>query len=71
MRSVNPAALRPVETSKRLRIGPRISAPEPRAQSTEIEAEWAEHLGAGELARLRGTMLRLRGITDPYRPTHD
>lgn len=31
-----------------------------------IYAEWTDHLGEPEMARLRRTMMRLREITDPY-----
>lgn len=34
---------------------------------SEIEAEWAEHIGARRMAQLRDTLARLREITDPYR----
>jgi DNA-binding MarR family transcriptional regulator len=32
----------------------------------EIEAEWTAHLGAGQTARLRRSLKKLREITDPY-----
>ncbi len=31
-----------------------------------VQAQWAQHLGAGEWAELQGTLTRLREITDPY-----
>jgi DNA-binding MarR family transcriptional regulator len=33
---------------------------------TEIEAEWAEHLGPQRMAQLRRALTALREITDPY-----
>lgn len=33
---------------------------------TEIEAEWAAHLGRRRIDQLRDTLTRLREITDPY-----
>jgi DNA-binding MarR family transcriptional regulator len=33
----------------------------------EVEAEWADHLGAERLARLREILGDLREVTDPYR----
>ena len=37
-----------------------------RAVEREVEAEWAEHLGADVTAQLRSALERLREITDPY-----
>ncbi|NHA68107.1 MarR family winged helix-turn-helix transcriptional regulator [Phycicoccus flavus] len=36
-------------------------------EEAAIYREWAEHLGADELARLVETLHRLREVTDPYR----
>lgn len=33
---------------------------------TEVEAEWAAHLGRRRIDQLRDTLARLREITDPY-----
>jgi DNA-binding MarR family transcriptional regulator len=35
-------------------------------EAARVEAEWAAHLGAEDMAHLRRTLLRLREITDPY-----
>jgi DNA-binding MarR family transcriptional regulator len=32
----------------------------------QVEAEWAAHLGAETMAALRGALIRLRKITDPW-----
>jgi DNA-binding MarR family transcriptional regulator len=37
------------------------------AEVARVEAEWEDHLGARDMARLRRTLVRLREITDPYR----
>ena len=37
-----------------------------RATQDEIEQQWRDHVGAAELEVLRGTLLRLREITDPW-----
>jgi DNA-binding MarR family transcriptional regulator len=37
-----------------------------RAVQDGIEAEWRDHLGPAELERLRGALVRLREITDPW-----
>jgi hypothetical protein len=31
-----------------------------------VEEEWTAHLGAGSMAALRGALIRLREITDPW-----
>ncbi len=33
----------------------------------EVEAEWTRHLGVGQMAQLRRSLMKLREITDPYR----
>lgn len=38
-----------------------------RAVEAEVDAEWTEHLGKQEMARLKQAMARLREVTDPYR----
>jgi DNA-binding MarR family transcriptional regulator len=54
--------------SRLVRIVERGRAAQALAAEVEqqIEAEWTRHLGAGEMARLTRTMIRLREITDPY-----
>ncbi|WP_461168420.1 MarR family winged helix-turn-helix transcriptional regulator [Tsukamurella serpentis] len=37
------------------------------AEVARVEREWAAHLGADSYRELRGALLRLREITDPYR----
>jgi DNA-binding MarR family transcriptional regulator len=37
------------------------------AEVAAIESEWRKHLGAERFEQLRGTLLALRNITDPYR----
>jgi DNA-binding MarR family transcriptional regulator len=37
-----------------------------REVEEEVRAEWEDHLGTEEYARLEETMARLREITDPY-----
>jgi DNA-binding MarR family transcriptional regulator len=32
----------------------------------EVEAQWAAHVGARQMAQLRRTLMKLREITDPY-----
>jgi DNA-binding MarR family transcriptional regulator len=59
----------PTDARARLvRIAPRGRAAQAVAAAVEaeVEAEWTQHLGAPEMARLRATMRRLRAVTDPY-----
>ncbi|HZJ05280.1 MAG TPA: MarR family transcriptional regulator [Nocardioidaceae bacterium] len=61
----------PTDARARLvRIAPRGRAAQAVAAyvEAEVEAEWTRHLGAREMERLRGSMRRLREITDPYGP---
>jgi len=37
-----------------------------RAEEAVIEAEWSAHLGEEAVEVMRGTLLRLRALTDPY-----
>ena len=37
-----------------------------RVIEQEVEAEWTSHLGSASMSRLRGALLKLREITDPY-----
>jgi DNA-binding MarR family transcriptional regulator len=37
-----------------------------RQEERRVEREWRRHLGADDLEQLRGLLLRLREITDPY-----
>lgn len=61
----------PDPTDKRARLV-RISGrgeaalPIAAAAVAEVEAEWAAHLGAPNMAQLRQILARLREITDPY-----
>jgi DNA-binding MarR family transcriptional regulator len=45
----------------------RAALPIAAAAVAAVEAEWRAHLGDREWERLRGTLTRLREITDPYR----
>ena len=59
----------PTDARARLvRIAPRGARAVPLAATivAEVEAEWAAHLGADRLARLREILTDLRDITDPY-----
>lgn len=59
----------PADARARLvRIAPRGAAAVPVAAAVvaEVEAEWAAHLGARQMAQLRAALIRLREITDPY-----
>jgi DNA-binding MarR family transcriptional regulator len=59
----------PADARARLiRIAPRGARAVPLAAAAvaEVEAEWAAHLGADRVARLREILTDLRDITDPY-----
>src|SRR3954447_2124165 len=59
----------PTDARARLvRIAPRGREAQALAREVEaqVTAEWADHLGARDMARLRQIMERLREITDPY-----
>jgi DNA-binding MarR family transcriptional regulator len=60
----------PADARARLvRMAARALAALPVAQAvvTEVEAEWAAHLGEQRMSRLRETLTALREITDPFR----
>jgi DNA-binding MarR family transcriptional regulator len=46
----------------------RETLPVAAAVVSEVESEWTEHLGKRRMEQLRGTLARLREITDPYAP---
>jgi DNA-binding MarR family transcriptional regulator len=59
----------PADARARLiRIAPRGARAVPLAAAAVavVEAEWAAHLGADRVARLREILTDLRDITDPY-----
>jgi DNA-binding MarR family transcriptional regulator len=59
----------PTDARARLvRVAPRGAAAIPVAAAivADVEREWAAHLGAARMARLREALTRLREITDPY-----
>ncbi|GIF40678.1 MarR family winged helix-turn-helix transcriptional regulator [Actinoplanes xinjiangensis] len=56
------ARARLVRIAERGRAAGEVAA----AVVTEVEAEWAAHLGARRMAQLRDALGRLREITDPW-----
>jgi DNA-binding MarR family transcriptional regulator len=44
----------------------RAALPVAAAVVAEVEAEWTAHLGTRRMAQLRGALLALREITDPW-----
>ena len=46
----------------------RETLPRGAAVVSEVESEWTEHLGKRRMEQLRGTLAKLREITDPYAP---
>ena len=46
----------------------RETLPLAAAVVSEVETEWSEYLGTRRMEQLRGTLARLREITDPYAP---